>query len=169
MEGEYSQHAKTARSAATVVAAAFATVFGVLVPELAIVALVAAADPLVAFAVLFVSCTAFGWLVCFAFDAQTGSQAPRAVLARARAWIERNRAAVERRSAKLATLSEAAAFLVLSVTAGPLLTAIALKVRGGDARVHLRLTAASSALFSAVWVAVYAGGLAALTAALRGS
>ena len=55
---------------------------------------------------------------------------------------------------------------MLSVTVGPFLTAIVVKVRGTDPHAAYRMCVMSSAIFSAVWVAVYAGGLVVLGKAL---
>ena len=155
------------QSRSTIVAVAVAAA-ALLLPEIAIAGLVAAAGPVAAFAALFIGSTGLSWLVCHAFDAEPSTRGPNPLVQGARAWIDRSISRVERRSIKLARLSELSAFLVLSLTAGPLLTTVAVKLRGGDPHMHRLLAAISSALFSAVWVLIYAGGLAAVRATVGG-
>jgi len=146
--------------------AIFLGVLGVVASEGAIIASVALFGPPVAFAVLFVGCSAISVLIAYAFDAEEARHGAAPLVGRARAWIARKRERAEERARRLAHLSEATAFVVLSVTVGPLLTAIIVKVRGTNPRTAYLMCVMSSAVFSAVWVAVYAGGLAVLGKAL---
>lgn len=157
-------------SAAGLIAAVAAVALGVLslvLSEGLIVAAVAFLGPAGAFAVLFAGLSAASLVVAYAFDAEDARRGLSPVLSGTRRWIDRTRAAAEARAARLAHLSEWVAFVVLSVTAGPLVTTIALKIRGGVPRTGYLLSVASSALFAAVWVTVYAGGLAAVRQALN--
>jgi hypothetical protein len=154
--------ARPGRSAILALAALVAGAATFLFSELAIIALVAALGPVVAFVVLTAACAAVSVLIAVAFDAEDGGRGLPRPVARARAWIQRNLEAAEKRSRRFAHLSEGAAFAALSVTAGPFLTTVVVKLRGGSRRTGYALCVASSALFSAVWVAVYAGGLAVL-------
>jgi hypothetical protein len=135
-------------------------VFGVVFAEGAIIALVALAGPLTAFGVLTFGCSAISMLIAFAFDAEDAGRGPTPLVRRTRAWIARRRAEAERRAARLAHLSEVVAFVVLSVTVGPFITTIAIKLRDGTPQRDYLLCIASSVLFSAAWVLVYSGGLA---------
>lgn len=146
--------------------AVFLGVLGVVASEGAIIASVAVFGPLVAFVVLFVGCSAISVLIAYAFDAEEAKHGAVPIVSRTRAWIARRRARAEERARRLAHLSEATAFLVLSVTVGPFLTAIAVKVRGADPHAAYLMCVTSSAIFSAVWVTVYAGGLVVLGKAL---
>ena len=162
MTTQPSGRARSGRSAILALAALVAGAATFLLSELAIVGLVAALGPGAAFAVLAIGCAALSVLIALAFDAEEKGRGRTRPLARARAWINRNLEAAERRSQRFAHLSEAAAFAALSVTAGPFLTTIVVKLRGGSPRESYLLAVASSALFSALWVAVYSGGLAVL-------
>ena len=146
--------------------AVFLGVLGVVVSEGAIVGAVALFGPLAALGVLFLGCSAISILIAYAFDAEEARHGTAPLVGRTRAWIARKRVRAEERAERLAHLSEAVAFVVLSVTVGPFLTAIVVKVRGGSRTTAYVLCMASSAIFSAVWVAVYAGGLAVLGKAL---
>ena len=102
--------------------------------EGAIIATVGLFGPPVAFAVLFVGCSAISILIAYAFDAEEAKHGAAPLVGRTRAWIARKRTRAEERAQRLAHLSEATAFVVLSVTVGPFLTAIVIKVRGADRR-----------------------------------
>jgi len=142
-------------------------VVSVIATEGAIIAAVATFGPLLAFGILFVGCSAISLLIANAFDAEETSSGLAPLVRRTRAWIARQRARAEERARRLAHLSEATAFVVLSVTVGPFLTAIVIKVSGGGSRRSAYLMCmASSAIFSAAWVAIYSGGLAVLGKAL---
>jgi hypothetical protein len=146
--------------------AVFLGVLGVVVSEGAIIAAVGLFGPPVAFAVLFVGCSAISILIAYAFDADEAKHGAAPLVGRTRAWIARKRTRAEERARQLAHLSEATAFVVLSVTVGPFLTAIVIKVRGTGQHAAYLMSVMSSAIFSAVWVAIYAGGLAVLGKAL---
>ncbi len=128
--------------------------------ESIIIAAVVALGPLGAFALLFFGCGAISMFIAYAFDAEEAHRGVSPLVGKVRAWIVRKRASVEARAERVARLSEAIAFVVLSVTVGPFLTTIAVKLRGGAPRPAYLLSLLSSAIFSAVWVTVYAGGIA---------
>jgi hypothetical protein len=102
------------------------------------------------------------WLIAYAFDADARGGALPQVVVRTREWIERHRERAERRARQLARFSQAVAFVALSATVGPFVTTVAVKLSGRDQPADRILAMCSSALFSAVWVVVYAGGLAAV-------
>lgn len=138
-------------------------VLSVVFSESLIIAAVVAFGPLGGFAVLFFGLGAMSVFIAFAFDAEETHRGVSPLVGKTRAWIESRRTAAEAKAARLAHLSESLAFVVLSVTVGPFVTTIALKVRGGATpRQGYLLALLSSAIFSAVWVAIYSGGLTVL-------
>jgi hypothetical protein len=146
--------------------AALAGVAGLVLSEAWLVALVAALGALRAFLVLSVGCAAVSVLIVYAFETREAQRGASQAIARVRAWIARKQGAVERRAAALAHLSAFLALVVLSVTVGPFLTAIAIGIRGHARSEAYGLAIVSSVLFSATWVVVYSGGLAVIRHAL---
>ncbi len=142
------------------VSAAIAGIVGVLLSEGWIVGSVALLGPVWAFLLVSTVCSAISVVIAYAYDAQEGRHGPGVTIARLRAWIASKEEYVNRRVAALARFSEWVAFVIMSVTIGPFLTAVAVKVRGGGRGFAYALCVASSVLFSAVWVAVYSGGIA---------
>jgi hypothetical protein len=111
-----------------------------------------------------VVCSAISMTIAWVFDAEESRHGAIPVVARIRAWIATKRADATRRAERVAHLAWWLGFIVLSLTVGPFLTTVAAKVRGADPATGYALAVASSALFSAVWVVVYAGGIAAFRA-----
>lgn len=130
--------------------------------ESLIIAAVVAFGTLAAFVVVFLVCGVISAFVAYAFDAEEAHRGTAPLVRRVRAWIARRRATVEARAENLAHLSEVLVFVVLSVTVGPFLTTVAVKLRGGSPKTAYALSLLSSAVFSAVWVSIYSGGVAAL-------
>ncbi len=150
----------------TAVAAVALGVLGVVFSESIIIGAVVAFGPLGAFGLLFFGCSGISMFIAYAFDAEEAHRGVSPLVGRVRAWIARKRGAVEARAERVAHLSEAVAFVVMSVTVGPFLTTVAVKLRGGAPRPAYLLSLLSSAIFSAVWVTVYAGGIAVVRQAL---
>jgi hypothetical protein len=147
-------------------AATFFGVAGVIFFEGALIGLVALMGPLPAFILAASACTPICALIAYAFDAGEDGRGVSPLVARARVWIARNRTRAQARAGRLADLSEGVAFAVLSLTVGPFLTTVVVKLRGPSRRTAYVLGALSSTLFSAVWVAIYAGGIAVVTKAI---
>lgn len=124
-----------------------------------IIALTAALGWLPAVVVLTLGNTAGCLLIAYAYDAEEAAHGVARPIRRVRAWVDERRDYVERRVHALARLSAVLAFVILSVTIGPFLTTIALKVRGVVGRKALALSALSSAIFSVTWVTIYSGGI----------
>ena len=142
-----------------VVAAAAAGVGLFLLGESWIIALAAALGWLPAVVVVTLGNTAGCFLVAYAYEAEETTHGVAYPIRRIRAWIDERRDYVQRRVHALARLSAGLAFVILSVTVGPFLTTIALKVRGTARRRAFVLAALSSAIFSVTWVTVYSGGI----------
>lgn len=132
-----------------------------------IVALVAGLGPLAAFVVVTAVSSAGSVLIAYAFDCDA-EMGTGPFIARVRRWIAEKRIRVEARMGRFAEASAVFAFVALSVTVGPFLTAIAVKLRGESPRGDYALCVLASAIFSAVWVFVYWGGVAAIRAAFSG-
>lgn len=163
MEAGSAQHPAPRRGISAATGAA--TVLGVaaaIFAEALIAALVALTHPGVAFVVLTVACSAISMLIAFAFDAETDDELRHPVVARVQAWIARHRETAASKFGRLVELSEGLAFVLLSVTAGPFITTLAMKLRGIRPGSTCPLCIATSALFSACWVAIYSGAFAAL-------
>jgi hypothetical protein len=150
------------------IGAAATVVAGVVLGEGWIIGLVAGLGPLRAFLVVAAVSCAGSCLIGFAFDEREAKRGAFPLVARVRRWIADKRALVERRTAALANTSAVLAFVLLSVTVGPFLTAVAVKLRGGESRADYVLCVTASVIFSAVWVSVYWGGVAAVRQVLRG-
>jgi hypothetical protein len=148
--------------------AAAAVVAGFVLGEGWIIGLVAGLGPLRAFLVVAAVSSAGSCLIAFAFDESEAKRGALPLVARIRRWIADKRADVERRTAALANVSAVLAFLLLSVSVGPFLTAVAVKLRDGEPRVDYALCVVSSVIFSAVWVSIYWGGVAAVRQVFRG-
>jgi hypothetical protein len=144
------------------IGAAAAVVAGVVVGEGWIIGLVAGLGPLRAFLVVVAVSCAGSCLIAFAFDEGEAKRGALPVVARIRRWIADKRAGVEKRTAALANMSAVLAFVLLSVTVGPFLTAVAVKLRGGESRADYALCVIASVIFSAVWVSIYWGGVTAV-------
>ncbi|HET6352438.1 MAG TPA: hypothetical protein VFG89_09990 [Coriobacteriia bacterium] len=143
-------------------AAALLGIAGAVFAEALIAALVAWTHPAVAFAILTTVCFAISSLISVAFDLQTDDEGRHPLLTRVRRWIARHRDAAQHRFGRLASLSEGVAFVVLSVTAGPFITTLAMKLRGVPKSLATLLRLATSGLFAVCWVAIYNGLFAAL-------
>lgn len=150
------------------IGAAVALVAGVVVGEGWIIGLVAGLGPIRAFLVVAAVSCAGSCLIAFAFDESEAKRGALPLVARIRRWIADKRADVERRTAALANVSAVLALVLLSVTVGPFLTAVAVKLRGGKPRGDYALCVASSVIFSAVWVSIYWGGVTAVRQVFRG-
>ncbi len=150
------------------IGAAVALVTGGVLGDGWIIGLVAGLGPLRAFLVVAAVSCAGSCLIAFAFDEGEAKRGALPLVARVRRWIADKRAVVERRTAALANVSSVFAFVLLSVSVGPFLTAVAVKVRGGEPRADYALCVIASVIFSAVWVTVYWGGVAAVRQVLWG-
>jgi hypothetical protein len=139
-----------------------ATVAVAVLAEGWIVVLVATLGPTLAFLVVAAVGSAGAVLVAYAYDAEEGRYGPGTLVSRVRRWIAAREHSVAGRAAALTRFSEAVALLVLSVTVGPFLTAIAIKIRGGTRATAYGLCVVSAAVFAATWVTIYSGGLAVL-------
>jgi hypothetical protein len=148
--------------------AAAAVVAGFLLGEGWIIGLVAGLGPLKAFLVIAAVSCAGSCLIAFAFDESEARRGALPMVARVRRWIADKRAVVERRTAALVNMSAVLAFVLLSVSVGPFLTTIAIKIRDGGSRMDYALCVATSVIFSAVWVSIYWGGVAAVRQVFRG-
>lgn len=151
-------------SAPVALIAAALAVLGGLFAEGVLVAAVALLGGPLAFVLAASACSAASILIAWAFDAEENRVGAIPLVARLRNWIRTRQAEATRRAERVAHLAWWLGFAVLSLTVGPFLTTVAVKVRGTSASRAYRLAVVSSVLFSAVWVAVYSGGIAALRA-----
>ncbi len=115
--------------------------------------------------VVFAVCLPLSSLIVFAFDAEESRHGALPLVARVRRWIEGVRTRAELRARRVAHLAPWIGLVVLSVTVGPLLTTVVVKLRGTEPRQSYLLAAGSCALFSAVWTGIYSVGVAGMRAA----
>lgn len=137
-------------------------VLGAVLVEGAVVAAVALLGGPLAFLCVAAGCAAITTTIAWAFDADETRHGEMPLVMRVRRWIASKRDEATMRAERVARVAWWLGFVILSVTVGPFLTTIVTKVRGTDAATGYVLGVASSVIFSATWVAIYAGGIAAV-------
>jgi len=140
------------------------SVLGFIFGEAAIIAVVALLGPLLGFLALSAICAVISTIVVFAYD--KGEWSKWGPIERVNRWVRRREGNMSRLALKLAKVSWVLAFLFSTVTAGPFVTVILLKVIGRPQTNSYLLALASSLVFSATWTAIYSGFLLVVTRVL---
>jgi len=138
---------------------AIVSIFSFLLAESWIIGLVALLGGIKAFFILSIICTFISFAIVYFYDSTEAKRGRFSVSQRIRTWVTRKEKSLNPTALKLARTSKLFALIFLTVTAGPFLTTVMVKVLGYKKWTDYSLSFLSSALFSLVWATVYSGSI----------
>ena len=133
------------------------SLFGVIIGESWIIALVIFLGPFLGFIALSIISTIISLIVLFAYGKGDLSNLP--TIRKINRWAKNKEKNINPISLRLLKLSKIAAFIFSSVTAGPFITIIFSKVFANPRSNFYLLAVTSSLLFSLTWVIIYSGAI----------
>ncbi len=138
---------------------AAAGIFSFLLAEGWIIGLVALLGAIKAFFVLSFICICISSIIVYFYNQTEARRGPLAISQRIQAWITEKEQSLNPVTIQLARTSKLLALFFSTITVGPFLTTIVVKVLGYEKWVDYGLSFLSSLIFSIVWVSIYSGAI----------